>query len=130
MLQDNRLVSNTVANLDDIIFDGEGYDAYIEALVTDSDLFDRAALAADELEFYVYNGVLLKSDEVDVNVKFSENLIIPTNDKKVIEGKVDLKTGDSTYYVYAWVNGKTQYVEVVLDEELQFLYQKQFHNNL
>lgn len=91
---------------DEIVENEEGY---FTAAVLDSE---------DELELYVYEGVLLFGTEVDTVSKFSENLFIPTEIKGIKEGPFDPATGSVTYYIYAYVDGDVKYVPVAIDEDI------------
>ena len=93
-------------------------DAKTAELVDGNDFFEQDILDEDEIEFYIYEGYLLKSGEVETNVKFAENLIIPTDIKDVKEGPFDPTSGESTQYVYAYVDGTVKYVPVVIDEDI------------
>ena len=93
-------------------------DAKKDELVEANDFFTNEALDAEELEFYIYDGKILLSDEVDVYGKYSENLIIPTDIKPVKEGAFNPDADNEVYYIYAWVDGKTKYVQVELDEDV------------
>lgn len=93
-------------------------DAKKDEIVADSALFNRDILDGDELEFYIYDGKLIAHDEVETNVKFAENLIIPTDIKPVKAGPFDPATGNTSYYVYAYVDGKVKYVPVAVDEDI------------
>lgn len=103
---------------DDIVWD---LDAKKDEIVENSDLFDTAVLDdSDEYEFYIYNGMLLMDADVDTNVKFTENLIIPTDleGTKAPRSSFDSVAGEDTWYVYAWVDGKVKYVPVETEDTL------------
>lgn len=100
----------------EMVFD---FDAKKEELVDASELFTADVIDdEDEVELYIYDGVLLINTEVDTVSKFTENLLIPTDIKGVKEGPFDPATGNVTYYVYAWVDGVVKYVAVAVDEDL------------
>ena len=103
----------------EIVFD---FDAKKEELIEASPLFTMDVLDNDEeIEFYIYDGILLMNTEVDTVSKFSENLIIPTtlnNSKELKVGPFDPATGSQTYYVYAYVDGNIKYVAVAVDEDI------------
>ncbi len=96
----------------DIVYDLE---AKTEELVAGNDFFSADILDADEQELYIYNGVLFLYDDVDSNVKFTENLIIPT-DVKGVRSSFNSAAGEDTWYVYAWVDGETKYVAVEVED--------------
>lgn len=62
-------------------------------------------------EFYAYNNIILNTDIKDDYVKYTDNLVIPTNIKTP---RVDFetKTGKDTTYIYAWVDGEAKYIPV------------------
>ena len=96
----------------DIVWDE---DALIAAAVTDNWFFSADALDDEEVELYIYDGVLLYSDAVNNSTKYTENLIIPT-DIKNVRNSFNSATGEDTWYVYAWVDGTTKYVPVVVED--------------
>ena len=96
----------------DIVFDLE---AKTEELVAGNNFFSADILDEEEMELYIYNGVLFRSDDVDSNVKFTENLIIPT-DVKGVRSSFNSAAGEDTWYVYAWVDGETKYVAVEVED--------------
>ena len=93
-------------------------DDKLEEVVEASELFSTDIFDEDEIELYIYDGVVLLNGEVDTVSKFSENLFIPTDIKGVKEGPFDPATGNTTYYVYAWVDGVVKYVPVAVDEDI------------
>ena len=100
----------------EMVFD---FDAKKDEIVDESELFTTATIDDDnEIELYIYEGVLLLNTEVDTVSKFTENLLIPTDIKPVKEGPFDPASGNSTYYVYAYVDGDVKYVAVAIDEDL------------
>jgi hypothetical protein len=100
----------------EMVFD---FDAKKEELVDASELFTAATIdEEDEVELYIYDGVLLLNTEVDTVSKFTENLLIPTDIKPVKAGPFDPATGNTSYYVYAYVDGDVKYVAVAVDEDI------------
>lgn len=100
---------------EDLVFDAE---AYNEELVADNAFFAPEILDDEnELEFYVYDGVVLLTSEVDTVAKFTENLIIPTDIKAVREAPFNPDADDEVVYVYAWVDGTLKYVQVELNDD-------------
>lgn len=98
---------------DDMILSTANYGAY-------SDLLDAGMLDEDEVELYIYDGVVLYADDVDSNLKFSENLIIPlqlADDSDTDPAKqFNSETGKRTLYIYAWVDGETKFVPVETED--------------
>ena len=92
------------------VFDAE---AQVEFEVANNDLFNDQYIG-DEVELYIYNGVVLFDKGVDMNLKFTENLVIPTTleGQKPVRMQFNAETGDDTYYVYAWIDGETRYIPV------------------
>ncbi len=99
---------------DDLVFD---VDAAIEEAVADNALFTADVLDEEEREFYIYDGVLVYTEDVDSNVKFTENLIIPT-DIKDPRAQFNAEAGEDTWYVYAWIDGAVKYVPVETEDVL------------
>ena len=91
-----------------------------DEIVADSVLFNRSILDGDELEFYIYDGKILAHDDVSVNVKFAENLIIPTtlDGSKEPRSTFNSVAGEDTWYVYAYVDGAKKYVPVLTEDVL------------
>ena len=109
------LLANNVALLDEVVFDA---DAKRAEVVAESELFTLAALDEEEtMEFYVYDGKLLLTSEVNTVAKFTENLIIPTEIKPVKEAPFNPDADNEVYYVYAWVDGTMKYVQVELNDD-------------
>ena len=103
-------------NEEDVVFD---FDAKKEELVDASNLFTTDVIDDDdELELYIYEGILLLNTDVDTVSKFTENLFIPTEIKGIKEGPFDPATGSVTYYIYAYVDGDVKYVPVAIDEDI------------
>lgn len=109
------LLANNVELLDGVVFDA---DAKRAEVVAESELFTLAALDEEEtMEFYVYDGKLLLTSEVNTVAKFTENLIIPTEIKPVKEAPFNPDADNEVYYVYAWVDGTMKYVQVELNDD-------------
>ncbi len=109
-----------VANFkpDDVVYDADAKNAEV---AENSPLFTTEYIGGDETAFYIYDGVVLFYDEVSSNVKFAENLIIPTTldgEKPVKEAPFNPEADNLVYYVYAWVDGTTKYVQVEVDDEV------------
>ena len=102
-----------------VIFDAEDKNLTVAEA---SELFTTSILDDDDaLELYIYDGVVLFTSEVDTIAKFTENLIIPTTlngDKPVEKAPFNPEADNDVYYVYAWVDGATKYVQVEIDEDL------------
>lgn len=82
-----------------------------------SGLMSANVLDDEERELYIYNGVVLKFDGVENDLKFTENLIIPFDvDGNVPEKEFNKETGDRVWYVYAWINGECKYVPVETED--------------
>lgn len=74
----------------------------------------------EEGVFYVYNGMLLYVDDITTTSALSDKIAIITAPKtgNIVETQFSAALGANTTYVYAWIDGKLQYVpaEVETDE--------------
>ncbi len=123
-----KLVANFAP--EDVVFDAEDYN---DSLIFDEDevvvneLFKAEQFdSEDELELYIYDGVVLFTSDVSTFSKFTENLIIPVTyaDNNEVDtlgvefGGFDSETGERAIYIHAWVDGKEKYVQVLDDEDI------------
>ena len=79
-------------------------------------LVSAAAYDSDNIEFYVYDGVVLFQEGVDSNITFDKNLIVVTPDEDeddtyIQNGAFSATTGRTTY-VHVWVDGTEKWVPV------------------
>ncbi len=109
-----KLVANFLP--EDVVYDVDDFEDYV---AENSDYLENDILDEEEHEFYIYNNILLYSDDVDSNLTFTENLIIPlwVNDDTAAERQWNSESGDRVYYIYAWVDGATKYIPVEDDVE-------------
>ncbi len=115
-----KLVANYAfaEDFDDVVLE-EDFDELTLGLANASDLLNPAILDEEEVELYIYNGVVLYADDVDNNLKFTENLLIPLDlDGNVPEKEFNKETGDRVWYIYAYVDGACKYVPVVTEDVL------------
>ncbi len=99
-----------------IVFDEDAQVAYEVAA---GDLFDEDFIG-EEVELYIYNGVVLHNKPVDKNLKFTENLVIPTTfeGEKPVRWVFDKDLGTDVYYIYAWIDGAERYIPVDYEDVL------------
>lgn len=108
-----KYVNNYSSITDELVVDMEDE---IAKQVAASPLFTPAVLDSDdEIEFYIYNDVLLYHTEVTEASKFSGNLIIPT-DYKEPRFKFDAEAGKDVWYIHAYVDGIAKYVPVETED--------------
>ena len=108
-----KYVNNCPSYSNDLIVDIE---EEIAEQVNNSNLFTSAVLDSDnEIEFYVYNNVILYHTAVSETTKFSGNLIIPT-DYKTPRVKFNEKIGEDIWYIHAYVDGVAKYIPVETDD--------------
>lgn len=104
-----KYVANYSTITNDIVVDAKDE---LNAQVAASPLFTPAILDNnDEIEFYVYNDVLLYYTAVDEVSKFSGNLIIPNNNKPINE-VFSPELGNTFTYINVYVDGKEKYVPI------------------
>ena len=89
-------------------------DAKTAEIVWDSIYFDTSILSGDKITFYIYDNVLLYSDDYDDSTKYEGNLVIPT-DIKSPRSAFNSDLGKNTWYIYAWVDGETKYIPIETD---------------
>ena len=78
-----------------------------------------AANYGEEGEFYVYNGVLLATDEINSTSSLDEKIAIITAPKTgdIVVTNFNATLGANTTYVYAWIDGELMYVPAEIDTD-------------
>ena len=106
----------TETAFEDVVLE-EDFDEVVLETANASDLLNASILDEEEVELYIYDGVVLYADDVDNNLKFTENLIIPLDvEGNVPEKEFNKDTGDRVWYIYAYVDGACKYVPVVTED--------------
>lgn len=109
-----KLVSNFAPA--DVVYEDSFTDKVLE-VADDSGLLDAEMLDEEEIEFYIYDGVVLHYEGIDNNLKFTENLIIPLSvNENTPEKQFNSETGERVWYIYAWVDGACKYIPVETEE--------------
>lgn len=107
-----KLVTNYTP--ENVVFD---FDDYSDKFVADNNdfgsLLEAAVIDDADIDFYVYNDVVLFQEGADTKgLKFTNNLIVPVKDSELKE-QFDSKIGDMVTYINAYVDGKEKWVPVV-----------------
>lgn len=107
-----KLVTNYTP--ENVVFDFDDYsDTFVANDNTFGSLLEAAVIDDDDIDFYVYNDVVLFQEGADTKgLKFTNNLIIPVSDSEIKE-QFDSKVGDMVTYINAYVDGKEKWVPVV-----------------
>ena len=94
------------------------FDDYAAATATKLGFFKASLLDADEASLYIYDGKLIYSDEINNNVKFTENLLIPLTlgGTKTPKDQFLADSGKEVTYIYAYVDGELKYVPVETED--------------
>lgn len=102
-----------LANLNNVgLVYEDSFNDVVVGLAENHELLDGKYLDK-ELEFYIYDGVLLHHDPIDDDLKFTENLLIPLDvEGNYPEREFNKDTGDRVWYIYAWVDGERKYIPV------------------
>lgn len=107
-----KLVTNYTP--ENVVFD---FDDYSDKFVADNNdfgsLLEAAVIDDADIDFYVYNDVVLFQEGADTKgLKFTNNLIVPVSGSEIKE-QFDSKIGDMVTYINAYVDGKEKWVPVV-----------------
>ena len=107
-----KLVTNYTP--ENVVFD---FDDYSDKFVADNNdfgsLLEAAVIDDADIDFYVYNDVVLFQEGADTKgLKFTNNLIVPVSGSELKE-QFDSKVGDMVTYINAYVDGKEKWVPVV-----------------
>lgn len=110
-----KLVTNYAP--ENVVFD---FDDYSDKFVADNNdfgsLLEAAVIDDADIDFYVYNDVVLFQEGADTKgLKFSNNLIVPVAGSELKE-QFDSKIGDMVTYINAYVDGKEKWVPVVTED--------------
>lgn len=108
-----KYVTNYAPYTENIIVNEEDE---IAAQVENNNLFTPTILDSnDNIDFYVYNNVILYHTATKEIAKFSGNLIIPT-DYKEPRVRFNEKTGEDIWYIHAYIDGVAKYVPVDVED--------------
>lgn len=107
-----KLVTNYTP--ENVVFDFDDYsDTFVANDNTFGSLLEAAVIDDDDIDFYVYNDVVLFQEGADTKgLKFTNNLIVPVSGSELKE-QFDSKVGDMVTYINAYVDGKEKWVPVV-----------------
>lgn len=78
-----------------------------------------AANYGEEGKFFVYNGVLLATDDINATSTLDEKIAIITAPKTgdIVVTNFNATLGANTTYVYAWIDGELMYVPAEIDTD-------------
>ncbi len=105
--------------VDDVQYDVEAYEGFdaFDALL------DAEYINDEELNLYIYDGVVLHQEGAkSANLKFTDNLIIPTTYSKknvtprTVDEKFDTDLGEYVTRIYAWVDGDLKWVTIETED--------------